>query len=153
MTLNPFGFAKSTIILLVMQPLDSFIQMRLRRSFRSLFRKSLQTVSKGPGIPVLIPQANAFAEKMGKQFNGIPLTSLTEIFLNVPTTAHILGGAVMAANRDEGVIDGKGRVFGYRNMYVCDGSMVSANLGVNPSLSITALSEYVMDQIKPDWHN
>ena len=62
----------------------------------------------------------------------------------------------MGASRKEGVIDGQSRVFGYRNMYVCDGSTVSANLGVNPSLTITALAEKAMQGISPasaaEWH-
>ena len=64
--------------------------------------------------------------------------------MNVPTTAHILGGAVMAASPEEGVVDVRQRVFGYENLLVCDGSVVPANIGVNPSLTITALAERAM---------
>ncbi|MDA3894792.1 MAG: GMC family oxidoreductase [Desulfobacteraceae bacterium] len=64
-------------------------------------------------------------------------------------TIHILGGAVMGKDAEEGVIDKDNRVFGYENMYVCDGSMISANIGVNPSLTITALSERAMSKIRP----
>ena len=110
----------------------------------------------GANIPTYIPQANQFAEKMGHDLNGTPKTSLAEIFMNVPTTAHILGGAIMGANPNEGVTDNKSRIFNYKNMYVCDGSMIGANLGVNPSLTITALSEYVMDNVQSadetDWN-
>ncbi len=70
---------------------------------------------------------------------------LTETLFGIPTTAHILGGCVMGKNSDEGVIDKDNRVFGYENMYVCDGSMISANPGVNPSLTIVALSERAMN--------
>jgi len=72
---------------------------------------------------------------------------ITETLAGVPTTAHILGGCVMGQNAEEGVIDKNHRVFGYQNMYICDGSAVSANPGVNPSLTITALSERAMDLI------
>jgi cholesterol oxidase len=74
---------------------------------------------------------------------------LPEILFDVPGTAHCLGGAVIATSPDLGVIDSRHRVFGYRNMYVCDGSVVAANLGVNPSLTITALAERAMSYIPP----
>jgi cholesterol oxidase len=155
-TVNPIGFAKSTIILLVMQTLDSRLRMRLGRSWLPPFRKRLQTEAVREKIPAYIPAANEFAERMGEDLGGTPVTAQTEIFLNVPTTAHILGGAAMGANPEEGVIDAQNRVFNYKNMYVCDGSMIGANLGVNPSLSITALSEHAMSRVKPareaDWN-
>ena len=143
--LNPVGFARSTIILLVMQTVDSSIKLKLKRSWWYPFKKHLQT--EGPKIPAYIPQANVFAEKLAQQHQGTPLTGLTEIFFNVPTTAHILGGAVLGKDPNEGVIDSKNRVFNYKNMLVCDGSMIGANLGVNPSLTITALTEHAMSQI------
>ena len=72
---------------------------------------------------------------------------MTETALNIPTTAHILGGACMGADASEGVIDAEHRVFGYAGMYVIDGSAISANPGVNPSLTITALAERAMSKI------
>lgn len=145
----PFGFAKTSIILLVMQTLDGHIGMSLRRSWINPFQKVLKTV--GSKIPTFIPQANQFAEKVANKFPGTPFTSVTEIFLDIPTTAHILGGAAMGADSDQGVIDGQNRVHGYKNMMVCDGSMISANLGVNPSLTITAITEHAMSHIKPNF--
>lgn len=145
--LNPVGMAKTTTILLVMQDYDSRIKLRLKRSLLPPFGQKLAT--SGDPIPACIPQANRFAEKMAEKFGGTPVTSITEILFNVPTTAHILGGATMGASPAEGVIDGENRVFNYKNMYVCDGSMVSANLAVNPSLTITALTEQAMSHIKP----
>jgi len=71
----------------------------------------------------------------------------TEALLGIPTTAHILGGACMGKDAESGVIDNKNKVFNYENMYVCDGSMISSNPGVNPSLSITAISERAMAMI------
>lgn len=156
--LIPFGFAKQSIILLCMQTLDGFIQLKRKRSIFSPFRKRLET-ENNTGVPIAtyIPEANHFAEKMGEKFNGTPVTALSEIFLNVPTTAHIMGGAIMGASAEDGVIDSQNRVFNYKNMYVCDGSMIGANLGVNPSLSITAFSEHAMSHIKPknktDWND
>jgi cholesterol oxidase len=144
--INPLGLAKSTNILLVMQDYDGRIKLRLKRSLFPPFRQKLAT--SGDPIPACIPQANVFAEKMAEQFGGTPVTGITEILFNVPTTAHILGGATMGENSGTGVIDGENRVFNYKNMYVCDGSVVSANLAVNPSLTITALTEQAMSHVK-----
>ena len=77
------------------------------------------------------------------------MSMLPEILFDVPGTAHCIGGCVMADSPERGVIDNRHRVFGYRNMYICDGSVVGANLGVNPSLTITALSERAMSFIRP----
>ena len=144
-TLKIVGWAEKSIILLVMQTCDSSFQMRLKRSWWCPWKKSLKSVGKR--VPPLIEQANRFAEKMAQRFQGKPLTALTEIFFNVPTTAHILGGSIMGKSSSEGVIDSQNRVFHYKNMYVCDGSMIGANLGVNPSLTITALSERAMSHV------
>ena len=108
-------------------------------------KKSLKSVGKS--VPPFIEPANRFAEKMALRFQGKQLTALTEIFFNVPTTAHILGGSIIGKSSSEGVIDSQNRVFHYRNMYICDGSMIGANLGVNPSLTITALSEKAMRHV------
>jgi cholesterol oxidase len=70
-----------------------------------------------------------------------------EATANIPTTAHILGGAVIGEDADSGVIDAKHRVFGYENLLVCDGAAVPANPGVNPSLTITAMTERAMSAI------
>jgi cholesterol oxidase len=72
---------------------------------------------------------------------------LTEAVASIPTTAHILGGAVIGADATRGVIDAHQRVFGYENLLVCDGSAIPANVGVNPSLTITALAEHAMSHI------
>ncbi len=75
------------------------------------------------------------------------MSMLPEILFNVPATAHCIGGCVIADSPSRGVVDVRHRVFGYKNMYICDGSVVSANLGVNPSLTITALAERAMSFI------
>jgi cholesterol oxidase len=72
---------------------------------------------------------------------------VTEILFNVPGTAHILGGCPMAGSSADGVVDHRNRVFGYKNMYICDGSVLAANLGVNPSLTICAVTERAMTYI------
>ena len=75
------------------------------------------------------------------------MSACSEVLLDVPTTAHILGGCVMSESPEQGVVDYSGKVHHYPNMYIADGSIVPVNLSVNPSLTITALSEYVMAQI------
>lgn len=106
-------------------------------------------MTHGEPIPTFIAAANDFAVKAARATGGIAQTTLSEILLNIPMTAHCMGGAAMGKNATEGVCDGHNRVFGYRNMYICDGSMLGANLGVNPSLTITALTERAMSKI-PD---
>ena len=146
--LAPFGASKEGVIFLCMQALEGHIDMTWTKSWlRPFGRKGLATT--GDKVPTYIPAANDFAEKFAKIAGGTPMNMLTEILLDVPTTAHILGGCTMGPTAQTGVVDGRNRVFGYENAYVCDGSMVAANLGVNPSLSITALTERAMSFIPP----
>jgi cholesterol oxidase len=143
--LHPFGWARESIILLCMQSLDGHIDMRLGRPWFWPFRKML--MSHGRRIPTCIPQANDFARKVAAAAGGTPMSMITEVLFDVPGTAHVLGGCPIAGSRGEGVVDQRHRVFGYRNMYVCDGSVIGANLGVNPSLTICALTERAMSYI------
>lgn len=153
--LNPVGFARESMIFLCMQTLDGRLKMRLKRAWYWPFMKRL--VTTGAPIPTFIPQANDFAVKAARATGGLPMTSLTEILFNIPMTAHCMGGAVIARAPGEGVCDGRHRVFGYRNMYICDGAMLGANLGVNPSLTITALAEHAMSHLpsadRQDWND
>jgi len=119
--------------------------MRLKRPWYWPFRRLL--CSEGQPIPTNIPKANEFTVNMARRFGGIPMTTITEVLFNVPLTAHCMGGCAMAGSAASGVIDAQNRVFNYRNLYVVDGSMLGANLGVNPSLTITALAERAMSFI------
>ena len=94
--------------------------------------------------PTYIPAAERAARWFAERIGGIPQSALTESTLNIPTTAHILGGAVIGADPERGVVDARNRAFGYANLLVCDGAAVPANPGVNPSLTITALAERAM---------
>jgi cholesterol oxidase len=136
-------WAKRTQILLFMRTLDG----HLRFSKGMFGLKS--SVERGQNPTAFIPEAQDLAEQFAGQVNGKPTALLSETLLGIPTTAHILGGCVMGENADEGVIDRDNRVFGYENMYICDGSMISANPGVNPALTITALTERAMSKIPP----
>ena len=140
---NPRAWSRRTIILLVMQTLDNAIALRPRPGRRGGMRLQTEQDPDKP-TPTFIPVANEAAEWMAKQIGGVPQSSLMEALAGIPTTAHILGGAVIARSRDEGVVDARHRVFGYENLLVCDGSVVPANVGVNPSLTITALAERAM---------
>ena len=135
-------FSKQSIVLLFMQHLDSTLSLR-----KGVFGMK-SSITKGSQPKAQIPFAARLAEEYGKLIGGgKSFVVLTESVLNMPSTAHILGGAVMGANVEEGVIDKNNRVFAYKNMLICDGSTVSANPGVNPSLTITALSERAMSKI------
>lgn len=145
--LLPVRWARECVILLCMQALEGHIDMKWQRHVYWPFRKFL--VSRGQRVPTFIPAANEFARKFAEVAGGTAMSMLPEILFDVPGTAHCLGGAVIADSPGRGVVDARHRVFGYRNMYVCDGSVVAANLGVNPSLTITALAERAVSLIPP----
>ena len=146
-TLLPFGWAKRSIILLVMQTLDNHLTLHRKRRWWTLFRKSMVSENRGRKIPAYIREANEAARFMSDRMDGIPQNALSEVLLNIPMTAHILGGCIMGVDEKSGVIDKYHRVFNYDNFYVVDGSAMPANLGVNPSLTITAMSERAMSYI------
>lgn len=145
--LHPFGFARETLILLCMQSTEGHIAMRYGRPWYRPWRKCLY--SHGENVPTFIPQANEFARRIAELIEGTPMSMITEILFNIPGTAHILGGCPIGASPRDGVIDARHRVYGYQNLYICDGSAIAANLGVNPSLTITALTERAMSLIPP----
>jgi cholesterol oxidase len=145
--LQPVGWAREFVILLCMQALDGEIEMRWQRPWFWPFRKFL--VSRGEKVPTYIPKANEFAKKFAQLTGGFAMSLLPEILFDVPGTAHCIGGCVIADCSCHGVVDSRHRVFHYKNMYICDGSVVAANLGVNPSLTITALTERAMSFIPP----
>jgi cholesterol oxidase len=136
------GWAARTAIVLVMQPIDSFLRLRLRRR---LGRTSVTSVLEaGPRPPTSIPIADRIALRLAARIGGIPGSNILEVLGNRSSTAHILGGAVIAADPSQGVCDAQGRVFGHDGLWVADGAAVPVNLGVNPALTITALAEHVM---------
>ncbi len=137
-------FAANSVVLLFMQHLDSTIQLKRNRW-------GIYTSQEKEGIKptAFIPEALHFAHKFSKTIKAIPMVLFTESVSGIPSTAHILGGACMGQTDSEGVIDKNNKVFNYHNLYVFDGSMISANPGVNPSLSITAITEYGMSKIPP----
>jgi cholesterol oxidase len=141
-------WSRRTIIILVMQTLDNAIALRPRRGPFGSFWLQTEQDPERPN-PTFIPAANKAAEWFARRTGGIAQSSVTEALFNIPTTAHILGGAVIAPDPEQGVLDAGQRVFGYENLLVCDGSAIPANVGVNPSLTITALAEHAMAGVPP----
>ncbi len=142
------GWARRSTILLVMQTEDNYVRMRWGRSLFTLFRRGLvsETDPEKP-IPTMIPLGHQAAREFARRTNGIPLGSFNESLFNIPITAHILGGCRFGRDASEGVVDLDCQVHGYPGLYVVDGSIVPANPGVNPSLTITALAEYAMSRV------
>jgi len=136
------SWSKHTVVLLFMQSIDS--TLKFKRNGLGLMTSAVSTgVKPTPNIPESIE----LTKKYAKIINGKPTSFALESLAGIPTTAHILGGAVMGENEETGVIDKNNEVFNYKNMYVIDGAMISANPGVNPSLSITAIAEHALMQI------
>ena len=146
-TLWPYGKAVRSTVLLVMQKIDNYLRLQVQPRWWRLGRRGMTSFwQTDKPVPSYIPVANDFARRMAGKVDGDPYSVLPEVLLDTCSTAHILGGCNMAATPEKGVIDTTGRIHGYENLYVVDGSIVPANLGVNPSLTITALAEYIMDQ-------
>lgn len=140
-------WAKSSSVMLFMQTLDSTV------TFTRSWLGGMRTAVVGEEKPTaFIPRAIELARRFEVILKGKAVAFGLTPLLGIPGTAHILGGAVMGENPENGVIDRNNRVFGYQNMLVCDGSMISANPGVNPALSITAISERAMDRIREGWN-
>jgi cholesterol oxidase len=143
----PRHWSQRTVILLVMQSTDSAMRLKPRRRW---FRKGVNLQTEQDPLrpnPTFIQAAEDVTKWFAERIGGIPQSSITESTLNIPTTAHILGGAVVGESPETGVIDADNRVFGYENLMVCDGSAVPANPGVNPSLTITAMTERAMSKV------
>jgi cholesterol oxidase len=141
------GWAHRVTILLVMQDADNRMRFRIGRSLFNLFRKGLVAL-EDPGykINARVNGSHELVREFAQRTIGIPMGSLGENMLNLPTTAHILGGAPMGRSPLEGVIDENFEIFNYPGLYIIDGSVMPGNPGVNPSLTITALAEYAMSK-------
>jgi cholesterol oxidase len=132
--LLPYRWSERTIIALVMQTLDN--------SVTTSWRRGRLTSRQGHGAPnpTWIPVANEAVRRMADKIDGEPGGSIGDL-ANIPMTAHFIGGCTIGDSPETGVIDAYHRVFGYDGLHVVDGSAISANLGVNPSLTITAQAE------------
>ncbi|WP_196781047.1 FAD-dependent oxidoreductase [Nocardioides sambongensis] len=140
------GWSRRTVLFTVMQSTDQSMRFTLRRGL-SRWGGVLQSAPGAEPPSTHLPIANAVAESAARRMDGYPQSSLYEALMGAPVTAHLLGGAPIGASAETGVVDADQRVFGYRNMLVCDGSAVPANPGVNPSLTILAMTEHAMSRL------
>jgi len=138
-SLSVYRWSERTIILLVMQSFDNSLRLR-----RGRFGRLTTDQESGKPNPTFIPVANEAARMAADVMGGDPGSSINEVLLDIPLTAHAIGGACIAATPERGVIDPYQRVFGYDGLHIVDGAAITANLGVNPSLTIAAMSERAM---------
>lgn len=144
-SLFTFRLAETSIIFLIMQSLPNAMRMRLKRGWFGAGLTMANDLQQR--VPSYIPSGQEALYRYAEKVKGVPHNAFTEIVFGLSSTAHILGGCPMGKTAAEGVVDDHFRVHGYKNFYILDGSIMPCNLGVNPSLTITALSEYAMDQI------
>jgi cholesterol oxidase len=143
----PHRWSRRSFLVLVMQSHDNAIRLVARRRW---LRRGISLATRqdsGTPNPTFLPIANESAQRLADRIGGIAQSSVTEALFNVPTTAHLLGGCAIGRNRDSGVIDESHHVYGYEGLLVVDGSCMPANVGVNPSLTITAMAERAMTKI------
>ena len=144
-TVFNFSWSTRTVIFLVMQTTDNAMKMIWKKG---LFGSRMMIDNKGnKRVPAYIPVGQEVMERYARKVLGIPQNILFEVFFNRPTTAHILGGCPMSDTIETGVVDKNLKVHGYPDFYITDGSVIQGNIGVNPSLTITAVAEYCMSQI------
>ena len=146
-TLSPVGSSRRTMMMLVMQARDNAITFRAKKRRVGRGYRLSTDVDRDRPAPTYIDSGHKAITWLAQRTGGVAQSSVFEAFGNRPMTAHVLGGAVIGAGPDSGVLDDKLRVFGYENMIVCDGAAVPANPGVNPALTITALAEYAMADV------
>ncbi len=144
------GWAQRSTILLVMQTEDNRIRLRLGRGAFTLGRRELvSSPDEERSIPSKIDIGHQVARNFAGKIDGIPAGTLNESLLNIPMTAHILGGCPFGRSAEDGVVDLDCQIHNYPGLYVVDGSIMPANPGINPSLTITALAEYAMSCVSP----
>lgn len=136
--LNVKRWSERTVIALVMQDVDSAIRVKSKRFFFG-WRLTSENDSDRPNA-TYIPAANETARRIANRYGGIAGGHIGDL-VNAPFTAHFVGGCVIGKDSSEGVIDAYHRVWGYPTLHIIDGSTITANLGVNPSLTITAQAE------------
>ena len=145
--LFPFDWARKTIILVVMQPVSNYLKFNYKPRWWRLGGWSMNSHSNtGEKIPSHIPLGEKTAQNIIRKTSGTIMTTYMDSIFDIPTTAHILGGACLGENEDVGVINENFELYNYPGMYVVDGSVIPSNLCVNPSLTITALAEYAMSR-------
>lgn len=143
-----FNWARRGTALMVMQTEDNLMRLKLGRSLYSLFRLGLVTEHNPERtVPMNIPLGQQVARSYAKKIGGFAVGTIPAGLLDLPMTAHMLGGCLMGKDARQGVVDENFQIHNYPGLYVVDGSIVPANPGVNPSLTITALAEYAMSKV------
>lgn len=143
-------WARDSTILLIMQTAENRMRLKRGRSLFTLFQQGLVSERDDSlPIPAVIDAGRSVVNRFAEKINGIPQSTMNDVLLETPSTAHILGGCGIGADEAEGVIDSKHEVFNYPGLFVADGSVIPANLGVNPSLTITAMTERAMSLVPP----
>ena len=137
--LNVRKWSERSVIALVMQNLNSSVTVFESKDFLGSRKLSSKNDASNPN-PTWIPEANEVAERIANNYGGFAAGNVGNL-IGAPFTAHFVGGCVIGKNKDEGVIDPYHRVWGYPTLHILDGSTITANLGVNPSLTITAQAE------------
>jgi cholesterol oxidase len=144
-TVFNFKWSTGMVIFLVMQTTDNAMKMIWKNN---IFGGKMKIDNRGQKrVPAFIPIGQEVMERYAKKVAGISQNILLEVFFDRPTTAHILGGCPMSESGETGVVDKNLKVHGYPNFYITDGSVIQGNIGVNPSLTITAMAEYCMSSI------
>ena len=145
----PWGRAARSGIVLAMQPTEGHLALeRAPGWFGGAGLRSRLPEGEMPPVSH-IPVANEATRRLAQRMKGEAWSTLSDMLLGGPTTAHILGGCLIGESAESGVVNEAGEAFGHPGLYVVDGSVVPVNLGVNPSLTITALAEYIMSQVPP----
>jgi cholesterol oxidase len=144
------GLARRTTVLLTMQTQDNLMRVRLGRNLFTLFRKGLVCEhDKANRIKADVEIAHNVTEMLARKVNGIAQGMVNQSLLNIPGTAHFMGGVPFGNTADDGVIGLNCETHNYPGLFVVDGSIMPANPGINPTLTIAALAEYAMDQVPP----
>lgn len=139
------NIARNSVIFLIMQSLPNAMRLTLKKG---LFRWRLAFVNDSrQKVPSYIPIGQEVLYRYAAKVKGVPVNAFSEVVFGLASTAHILGGCPIGQSVEEGVVNSRFQAFGYNNFYILDGSVIPCNLGVNPSLTITALAEYAMSQV------
>jgi cholesterol oxidase len=142
------GWGRRTVGLLIMQTEENRLTLKSGRDLFTLFRRGLVSErDRTRPIPAEIAVGHQVARALASRIDGSALGNVMEGLLGAPITAHPLGGCPMGDSVEDGVVDVECRAFNYPGLYVVDGSIVPANPGMNPSLTIAALAEYAMSRI------
>lgn len=140
--LNVRKWSERSVISLVMQPVDNSLTLTGARGLLGRWKLTTNKDESNPA-PTYIPAAADVVERAAEKIDGVAGSNAFENF-DAVLTAHFVGGCVIGADENSGVVDAYHRVFGYDGLHIVDGSAITANLGVNPSLTITAQAERAM---------